>query len=48
MITRITLVLLMTMVTASADPLPVVKRGSCPSGYFESASGRAPSGLFHR
>ena len=37
MITRTVLILLVTTVTASADPLPMVKTGSCPAGWYSGA-----------
>jgi hypothetical protein len=37
-----TLVLLLTTVNATAQPLPQIKRGQCPSGYFQSGNYCAP------
>jgi hypothetical protein len=39
---RTALVLLASLATAVAQPLPVPKVGSCPSGYSESGSFCAP------
>jgi hypothetical protein len=38
-----TIMLVVSLTTAAAEPLPLVKQGQCPSGYRESGGYCAPT-----